>query len=331
MMFYGNRKALMNIKNYVLLDQLDTLGHKCFLFKGIKGLGKSIAANSLAKKLLCISKDLNCKCQSCYHFDNSTHPDLFIIKPSGSSIKKEQVLFINQEISTSATLSKYKIFIIDDADKMSVSAQTSLLKVLEEQEGNNIFILIAHNNLLPTIESRMNTITFLPINDLEVKSFLEEKKYSLFEKEILSCATNGQIGEIIRISKGEKFQAFVEFIKKLFSLSSKSKYDIIELFGEIKEKNPYSFYNIYKDYLLAFFNILSQIFFDIMYINLDQYSVIHFQSMIDILIKYKGSYSLNRLDIILQNIQNCNDLLNTGKLTTNEYFSLITILKEDKK
>ena len=52
--------------------------------------------------------------------------------------------------------SRYKIYIINDAQKMTLQAQNALLKTIEEPPAYAIILLLADNpdSLLPTISSR---------------------------------------------------------------------------------------------------------------------------------------------------------------------------------
>jgi DNA polymerase-3 subunit delta' len=73
--------------------------------------------------------------------------------------------------------SKYKMMIIWMAEKMNVHAANKILKILEEPEGNTVFILITENldELLPTIISRTQTIKVSPYKTKEIENFLINK------------------------------------------------------------------------------------------------------------------------------------------------------------
>lgn len=94
--------------------------------------------------------------------DKNEHANVITIKPDGKLIKKEQIVFLKTEISKKSVENKSKIYIIDGADKMSISATNSLLKFLEEPAPNIYIILIAQSKevLLPTITSRTVNLNF---------------------------------------------------------------------------------------------------------------------------------------------------------------------------
>jgi len=94
--------------------------------------------------------------------DTDEHANVVLIKPDGKNIKKEQILFLKAEMVKKAVEDRNKVYIIEDAHKMSTSATNSLLKFLEEPSAGVYIILIAPSKevLLPTIISRTANIGF---------------------------------------------------------------------------------------------------------------------------------------------------------------------------
>ena len=88
--------------------------------------------------------------------DNNTFSDLMIIEADGAFIKKEQVLDIKENFKTTSIENRPRIYWINDADKLNKYAANSLLKFLEEPEGNIIAILDTDNRyrVIETIRSR---------------------------------------------------------------------------------------------------------------------------------------------------------------------------------
>ena len=88
--------------------------------------------------------------------DNNTFSDLMIIEADGAFIKKEQVLDIKENFKTTSIENRPRIYWIKDADKLNKYAANSLLKFLEEPEGNIIAILDTDNRyrVIETIRSR---------------------------------------------------------------------------------------------------------------------------------------------------------------------------------
>ncbi len=172
-----------------------------YLFVGIQGIGKKKLAIEFAKKLLCIQKEQEEKCKSCIEFDSQNHPDFMKIEPEGNRIKIEQIRFLQNKIQEKPIIANKKVYIIDEADKMTTEAQNCLLKTLEEPPEYTTLILIgSHENaFLPTIKSRCLILYFQPIPDEEIKQYLETN-YGLtnITKDHLTMF-QGSIGKAIRI------------------------------------------------------------------------------------------------------------------------------------
>jgi len=89
----------------------------------------------------------------------ANNPDFLFIEEK-DSIKIEQIREIKKELSLKPAFSLAKVVLLSEAEKITLPAQHSLLKVLEEPPGNAIIILVTQNKrmLLPTIISRCQTI-----------------------------------------------------------------------------------------------------------------------------------------------------------------------------
>ena len=101
---------------------------------------------------------LDCKenCNLCNLIDKNNLPSLVIIEPDGMSIKKEQVLFLEEKFSKKPVYSRYNSYIILNAEKMNLASSNTILKFLEEPEPNIVgfFITTSLDNIIPTIKSR---------------------------------------------------------------------------------------------------------------------------------------------------------------------------------
>ncbi len=122
-------------------------------------------AIAFAKFLLCKNHQTfhqNCQeCRLCERIDHGNFTELKIIEPDGLWIKKEQLEELQQEFSKKSIESENKIYIINGAEKMNLSAANSILKFLEEPESGIIAILLTDNiyQLLDTIISRCQIVS----------------------------------------------------------------------------------------------------------------------------------------------------------------------------
>lgn len=158
----------------------DSLKH-AYLFEGAVGTGKLAMSRYIAKTQLCSNQTDHkpcLSCDDCLRIDRGEHPDVIEVFPAGKgqTIKVERVRELKDEFSKSGVEGKRKIIIVDHIETMTISAANSLLKFLEEPDGDvTIFLLTANKqNILPTIISRCQVIPFRKqAIDLRIKA-LEE-------------------------------------------------------------------------------------------------------------------------------------------------------------
>jgi DNA polymerase III delta prime subunit len=121
--------------------------------------------------------------------------DLIVVAPEVEEIKGilkkrdikiEAVRDLQHKLSLTSVGGKYKIVIIDEAERLNKSAQNALLKTLEEPNEKVVLILVAQdeNKILPTIASRCQKIRFGKVSDLEIEKIIpadsRDKKEILF-------------------------------------------------------------------------------------------------------------------------------------------------------
>lgn len=164
--------------------------HNCiassYMISGEEATGQELLAYELAYALLCESEENKpCGvCRSCKVAKNKNHPDLIILDyKDKSSIGVDEIREkIADTVSIKPFSSNRKIYIILEAEKMTVQAQNSLLKTLEEPPAYAVFILAtAHDrNLLSTIHSRCVRLETTALDEESLKNSLR-KKYGLNE------------------------------------------------------------------------------------------------------------------------------------------------------
>ncbi|MBR3660385.1 MAG: hypothetical protein IKN63_00580 [Bacilli bacterium] len=152
---------------------------------------------SFAKMIICknhYTEESKCgDCNICHLIDNNTYQDLKIIEPMGASIRKEQVIELQKDLSLKSFNNTNQVYIIKEADKMNISTANSILKFIEEPQDGIYGILITTNRkaLLSTIISRCILISLktkkeeqFSLDDIEnlslfLKKLFKEKERSL--------------------------------------------------------------------------------------------------------------------------------------------------------
>lgn len=196
----------------------ERLAH-AYLFEGEKGTGKMETGLLLAKTLFCQSSGdtIPCGvCPNCQRISNRNHPDFHIVEPDGASIKKEQILLLQQEFAKKGVESKRKFYITRHADKMTASAANSLLKFLEEPHEGTIALLITENmnQMLPTILSRCQIIKFYPLPKEEMIRLLIERGIKPERAPFLAHITNN-VEEALSLAQDEWFLQAQKLVLKL--------------------------------------------------------------------------------------------------------------------
>lgn len=206
--FSEEQKTAAKVLKHAL--ERDELAH-AYLMEGPKGTGKAQAAVLLAQTLLCGNKrngEPCYSCRNCRRVVSGNHPDVIRIRPEegSSTIKKEQIAFLMKEFSYRSVESGRKIYIIEEAEKMTVQAENSLLKFIEEPHPGTLAVLLTDHvhQLLDTIISRCQVLTFMPLSRKDVETRLIEEGAQSGLATIAAALTN-DYSEAAALCKNEWF------------------------------------------------------------------------------------------------------------------------------
>ncbi len=196
-----------------------------YLFAGPDGVGKRTTATAFARLLLCrqpvkISDkpsprfDSCGQCDSCIRFDAGSHPDfVFIYKelrqyteegkdkmpPVEMPVDVIREFFLERAARKPAE-GPYTIFVIDEAEKVNVSSQNAMLKILEEPPDYCVIILLCSRleEMLPTTKSRCRILPFGPVSESYIIQQLQEKNIEPAEAGFWARFSEGRLGEALR-------------------------------------------------------------------------------------------------------------------------------------
>ncbi len=171
-----------------------TLSH-AYLLVGNPGTPLFDVAKFLAKSILCDDPSpLACEnCITCLRIDSDNYPDVIIVDGSKATIKKDDVLGIENRFEKTAFESKgIMIYIINLVENMTVEAVNSMLKFLEEPETIVYAFLTTNNenNVLPTILSRCQILHLKTIDRNKIINEAIELGVAQDDAELLSYFYN---------------------------------------------------------------------------------------------------------------------------------------------
>ena len=143
--------------------------------------------------------------------------------------------------------SKYKIYIMNEAEKMTVQAQNALLKTLEEPPAYAVIILLTTNveAMLPTILSRLVVLNMKPVGDQLVKDYLmKEVKVPNYKADICVAFARGNLGKAKLLATSEEFdkvkEEAISLLKNIRQMEIQEVMKAIKKIGEYKlEVNDY--------------------------------------------------------------------------------------------
>ena len=208
----GNRETARRLGRAI---EDGVLSH-AFLIGGPSGSGKSTLAIELARAVNCERKSsdaaLPCgECSACKRILEGNFPDVKILaKPSDrATLGVDPIKDLREDMFLSSTEASIKVYIIDDAECMTVEAQNALLKVLEEPPRDVIIILLARecDKILSTIKSRTQYIAMSRFDENELRSILPRicadaeslKRESAERFDSVVMSADGRLGEAIRL------------------------------------------------------------------------------------------------------------------------------------
>ena len=238
----GHKNIIKYISSAV---QADAVSH-AYILNGERGSGKRLLANLFAMSLQCQNRaedgEACGKCQSCKQAQSGNQPDIIKVtheKPNTISVDDIRTQ-INNDIVIKPYSSKYKIYIIPEADLMSAQAQNALLKTIEEPPEYAVIMLLTENAeaLLPTIRSRCVMMKLRNIKDQLVKKYLmEQMEIPDYKADVCVAFAQGNMGKAIMLATSEYFNEIKEEVVHL--LRNIDEMNVSELMDAVKKCMTY--------------------------------------------------------------------------------------------
>ena len=238
----GHKNIIKYISSAV---QADAVSH-AYILNGERGSGKRLLANLFAMSLQCQNRaedgEACGECQSCKQAQSGNQPDIIKVtheKPNTISVDDIRTQ-VNNDIVIKPYSSKYKIYIIPEADLMSAQAQNALLKTIEEPPEYAVIMLLTENAeaLLPTIRSRCVMMKLRNIKDQLVKKYLmEQMEIPDYKADVCVAFAQGNMGKAIMLATSEYFNEIKEEVVHL--LRNIDEMNVSELMDAVKKCMTY--------------------------------------------------------------------------------------------
>lgn len=251
----GHRDVIQYLQNAVAENRVS----QAYIVNGERGTGKKMLAKLFAMALLCEEhgpEPCN-KCHSCVQAESNNHPDIIWVtheKPGSIGVDDVRTQ-INNTVAIKPYQGPYKVYIIPEADIMTVQAQNALLKTIEEPPQYAVFILLTENAdvLLPTINSRCVMLKLRYIKDALIKKYLMERmEVPDYKAEVCAAFAQGNLGKAIKLAGSEHFNELKDEVLNL--MRHINEMDISELVEVVKRCTLYKVeINDYLDLIMVWY------------------------------------------------------------------------------
>ena len=214
----GNSQIKNNIKTAIANRSVN----HAYIICGPQGSGKRMIADVFAKAILCEEDKKPCGvCQSCRMTESGNNPDILYPVPLKTKVLgvddiRDQIV---KPSSIKPYMFKYKVFILEQADKMTIQAQNAFLKTLEEPSGFSIFLLLADSldAFLPTVLSRCVVLRTESVNKKSIYSLLLSEGIDENTASLASEYSRGNVGEALSLARDEQFIAMRDDVINILS------------------------------------------------------------------------------------------------------------------
>lgn len=242
----GRERITEYLQNAIRLDRVS----HAYIFYGEEGIGKNFIADIFVAALQCeMHSGEPCgECKSCLQAAGGNHPDIIRIHREKAAIGVDDIRSqINNDIAIKPYSSRYKIYIIDEAEKMTEAAQNALLKTIEEPPEYAVILLLTDNvnAFLPTILSRCVMIHMKPVDKERLKEHLmQDCNIPDYQAELAATFAAGNVGRAERYAVSAEFEGrkneVMHLVSHIDEMKSSEIMDFLKRFsGEKAVINDY--------------------------------------------------------------------------------------------
>ena len=316
----GNEEIKGSLGNAILNSQF----LHAYIIEGPVGTGKHTIARLASASILCKNKGhgkLPCgTCNSCLKILNDNCADVRFF----DAFKIDEVRKIKENLYDSATECEYKIYILNDVQKMNVKAQNALLISLEEPPPHVLFFLLTTDSsyLLETIRSRAQILRTKPLDNDTIYKYVK-KNYSVTVnddvlKEII-VASGGSLGYVIDMLDEKKSQALSKDRERAKELVCAYLNDNSDSIGFIT-----SLFFLQRDKLKELFAQCSLVIRDLAVVKKYRGATLCFFTSPEEALSIASKHSLSKILNLYEAIDNAIEDLNANASVSNTLVSILT-------
>lgn len=251
----GHEQIIEHLQNAIKTDKVS----HAYILDGPDMSGKKMIADAFSMTLECEKKGTEpcMECHSCKQALGKNQPDIIYLqheKPNTISVDDIRSQ-INNDIGVKPYSSPYKVYIVDEAEKMNVQAQNALLKTIEESPAYAVILLLTNNAeiFLPTILSRCVRLSLKAVPDEKIKAYLMENyKVPDYKADVCVAFAQGNVGKAIELAESEDFNEIknsaLQLIKRLDDI------ELYEMTEAVKQISNYKLkINDYFDLIMIWY------------------------------------------------------------------------------
>jgi DNA polymerase III subunit delta' len=188
-----------------------------WVFTGPPGSGRSSAAVAFAQALICPNRGCGV-CNECQSAATGGHPDVEVIRTEGLSIKVEEIRELLTRVAWAPSMGGWRVVVMEDADRLTESAASALLKAIEEPGTRTVWLLCAPtlHDVLPTIRSRCRHLQLrTPSIEAVTQVLIKRDNISPTMAEFAARVSQGHIGRAKYLATNELVRSNRKVIMQL--------------------------------------------------------------------------------------------------------------------
>lgn len=214
-------------------DADSKLGH-AYLLISEDGISRAAFLSLAAKRAFC--KNICGECEVCRAIDEGTYPDVYFL--NGAEMKVRDMTAMTENAAVKPVVGEKKIYLIDNAGKLSPQAQNKLLKTYEEPPYYVTVILAAadENGLLNTIKSRAKKIYLENLSAAQTAEILIDEGADKTQAEIAAAVSAGNLERAEQFLLKEGYAALYDRCFEMFAGLNSSSSIVDYLYSELFTK-----------------------------------------------------------------------------------------------